>query len=92
MEALYALIVSYAGKVVLALVVLLVGVWVISRITNLITDRLHKAALEDSLRSFLIPLIRIILQVLLVITIASMLGAEMTSFIAIIGAAGFAIG
>lgn len=92
MEALYALIVSYAGKVILALVVLLVGLWVIRRITNLITDRLQKATLEDSLRSFLIPLIRVTLQILLVITVASMLGAEMTSFIAIIGAAGLAIG
>ena len=92
MEGLYALMVTYAGKIVLAVIVLLVGLWVIKRITNLITRQLEKAALDVSLRTFLIPLVRVTLQVLLVITIASMLGAEMTSFIAIIGAAGFAIG
>lgn len=92
MEALYALIVTYAGKVFLAVIVLLVGLWLIKRVTKLITSKLEKAALDESLRTFLIPLVRVTLQVLLVITIASMLGAEMTSFIAIIGAAGFAIG
>ncbi len=53
---------------------------------------MDKANIEVSLKRFLLSLVSILLKVLLVISVVSMLGVEMTSFIAIMGAAGLAIG
>ena len=52
----------------------------------------EKRNFDTSLKGFLRSFIDIILKALLIITILSTLGVEMTSFIAILGAAGFAIG
>ncbi|RQD70504.1 MAG: mechanosensitive ion channel family protein [Tindallia sp. MSAO_Bac2] len=88
MEMIYA----YAGRVLLSIVFLVVGLSVIKKISSITAERMDKSNLDQSLKSFLVPMIRIILQILLVITIASMLGAEMTSFVAVLGAMSFAIG
>lgn len=92
MDLLYSMIVAYTGKVLLALFVLVIGLQVIKKSVTLASGHMEKAGLDDSLKSFTIPLIKAVLQILLVITVASMLGAEMTSFVAVIGAASFAIG
>ncbi len=88
MEMIYA----YARQVILSIVFLVVGLSVIKKIAAIIAAKMDKSEMDQSLKSFLIPMTRIILQVLLVISIVSMLGAEMTSFIAVLGAMGFAIG
>ncbi|MTI71113.1 MAG: mechanosensitive ion channel [Firmicutes bacterium] len=86
------LIISYGGKIILSIVVLILGLSIIKRIVKLVSNRFEKVGFDKSLRSFLLSLIKVSLQILLVITIASMLGVEMTSFIAIIGSAGLAVG
>ncbi len=85
-------IVPIVGQLALTIVVVVVGLIVIGRLTKFMSERMEKAHVESSLRSFLVPLIKILLQVLLVISAVSMLGVEMTSFIAVIGAASFAVG
>nr|WP_241422425.1 mechanosensitive ion channel domain-containing protein [Candidatus Contubernalis alkalaceticus] len=59
---------------------------------HLTTGKLEKANIDPSLQPFLVSVSKTVLQILLVISVASMLGAEMTSFIAVLGAASFAVG
>jgi len=53
---------------------------------------MEKRDVEPSLKTFIISLISAMLKILLVISVLGMLGVEMTSFIAILGAAGLAVG
>lgn len=85
-----ALVMAYAPKLILAIITLLIGLWLINRFVRLIDNRLSKK--DPTLNSFLCGLISAILKVLLLISVASMIGIATTSFIAIIGAAGLAVG
>ena len=84
------LVMAYAPKVVLAIITLIVGMWLINRFVRLLDSKLGKK--DPTLNKFLCGLINAILKVLLLISVASMVGIATTSFIAIIGAAGLAIG
>ncbi len=82
----------YGSKVLLALLTLIIGLWVIKYIISGVDKALKVAKVEDTLAIFLEKLIGTILKVLLFISVASMVGIETTSFIAIFGAAGLAVG
>ncbi len=82
----------YAPKVVLALIVLFVGLRLIKLTLNITSKAFEKKDVEKSLRGFLLSFISISLKVLLIISVASMLGIATTSFIAVLGAAGLAVG
>lgn len=86
------MVMTYAPKVVMALVVLIVGFWIIGRITKLMKRMMEARDVDVSLRPFLGSLIGIGLKVMLIISVAGMLGIETTSFVAVIGAASLAVG
>lgn len=88
----YALVVQYGLKVVMAVIVLIVGLWIIKRLVKSTDKIMTKRDVNVSLRGFLVSLISILLKVMLLISIAQMVGIQTTSFIAILGAAGLAIG
>jgi len=92
MEQIVDLLVIYGGKILLAIIVLIVGLWLIKKVNKLIGKALDARHVDPSLKPFLKSVIGGILKVVLFISIASMVGVEMTSFIAIIGAAGLAVG
>ena len=85
-----ALIMAYAPKVLLAIVTLIIGLWLINRFVRVLDNRLGKK--DPTLNKFLCGLISAILKILLLISVASMVGIATTSFVAIIGAAGLAVG
>jgi small conductance mechanosensitive channel len=85
-------IVDYAIQFVSALFVLLVGLWIIRIIIKSLTKRFEKSRIDPSLRSFILPLISITLKVALIITVIKQMGVETTSFIALLGTAGLAVG
>jgi small conductance mechanosensitive channel len=85
-------ILAYGLKLIGAIVVLIVGLWVIKIITRSISKGLSKKIDDASLVSFMKSFISILLKILLVISIMTMIGIQMTSFIAILGAAGLAVG
>lgn len=76
----------------LAIAVLLIGLWVITVIAKFADKGMTKSNLEPSLAKFILSFIRIGLKVLLIISVASMLGIATASFVAILGAAGLAVG
>ncbi len=83
---------NYGPKLLGALLVLFVGLRIIAYIASLSEKMMKKSGVDDSLRPFLRTMISTALKVLLVISVMSMLGIAMTSFIAILGAAGLAVG
>jgi small conductance mechanosensitive channel len=83
---------QYGPPLLLALVVLVVGLWVINRVVRLTRTGMEKANTEPTLAQFLANLVSVGLKALLLISVASMVGIETTSFIAILGAAGLAVG
>lgn len=91
-EAWLPVILEYSGKVTLALVTLLVGWWLINLLTNRVSALLSMRRVDLTLHRFISNLANVALKVLLLVSVASMIGIETTSFIAAIGAAGLAIG
>ena len=85
-------IMSYGPGLVFAIVTLIVGLWVVSAVVSGTEKALGKGGMEPTLRKFLLSLTSIGLKALLLISVASMVGIETTSFIAVLGAAGLAIG
>ena len=79
-------------RIIIALVILWIGWKLIKVFTNFLQKVFAKKNFDISLQSFLQSLIGITLKILLIITVASMVGIQMTSFIAILGAAGLAVG
>jgi small conductance mechanosensitive channel len=83
---------QYGPKLILAILVLIIGLWIIKRVTNVVAKGMEASNTDATLAKFLRSLTSIILKALLFISVASMIGIETTSFIAILGAAGLAIG
>ena len=83
---------AYGLKLIGALVVLIVGLWVIKAIMKGVKKGFDKKNMDESLKPFLLSMIGILLKVMLVISVLTMVGIQMTSFIAILGAAGLAVG
>lgn len=86
------LVILYGSKVLLAILVLIIGQMLIKRLNKFVGKALDRRSVDPSLKPFLRSVIGALLKVVLFISVASMLGIEMTSFIAILGAAGLAVG
>jgi len=85
-------IADYGPKLIGAILVLIIGLWVVKLLTKGFDKLMVKSKMDDSLRPFLMGLVGSLLKVLLGISIMGMLGIEMTSFIAILASAGLAVG
>jgi len=88
----FQLIMTYLPKLLLAIFTLIVGLWVIKILGKALIKSLDRSQVELSLKRFLASFVSVTLKILLFISIASMVGIQVTSFIAIIGAAGLAVG
>ncbi len=85
-------ILEIGSSILIALVVLIVGFWLAKQLSRGIEKVLKRRDTDASLVSFLTSLTSIGLKVLVVVSAITQLGVEMTSFVAILGAAGLAIG
>ena len=83
---------SYGGKLVLAIVTLIVGLLVIKLIGKLIKKALGNSKLNDTVKLVIIKTVKIILYVVLIVGIVSILGVPMSSVVAIIASCGLAVG
>lgn len=83
---------AIALKVLAAIVIYIVGTWLIGRVVRIADKIMAKRDYESSLRGFLKNLISWSLKILLIVAILGTFGVETTSFAAIIAAAGLAIG
>lgn len=86
------LVVQYSPKLVTAIIVLFIGLKIIKVIDKVLNKVFGHQHIDPSVAGFLKSLLRIALKVMLFIAVAGMLGVQTTSFIALIGAAGLAVG
>ncbi len=87
-----AMIMEYGQKLVIGILVLVIGLWIVGIITKTVKRLMQKQGLDPALQSFLGSMLGITLKILVVITALGTLGVEMTSFVAILAAAGLAVG
>lgn len=85
-------VMTYGPRFIGGIVVLLLGWWLTNKFTNTVNKVMERRNIEPSLRTFLKTLLLNLLRVLVIFTVMGMIGVEMTSFIAILGAAGLAVG
>lgn len=83
---------EYGLKLLGAIAVWVIGSFIVRSMSKGFEAVLEKSNTDTSLKLFLKSLVKISLKALLVITTLTMLGIEMTSFVAILGAAGLAVG
>lgn len=83
---------SFCKNILVAIVVYIVGSWIIKWINKLIRKMLRKSNVDPSLYSFLTSIVSVVCWLLLAIVIISILGIETSSFIALFASAGVAIG
>jgi small conductance mechanosensitive channel len=88
----YTWILSFGPKLLLAIVILLAGIWLVKRLTRWVKHILVKRRIDPSLRPFLASSVALILEILLVLAIMQVLGIQLTVFAALIGAFGVAAG
>ncbi|MCG6188765.1 mechanosensitive ion channel family protein [Maribellus maritimus] len=86
------IILFYGPRLVGAIITLIIGWWIIKVIQKALRKGFEKREMDPSLRGFLNSMIGILLKTMLIISVVGMLGVQMTSFIAVLGAAGLAIG
>jgi small conductance mechanosensitive channel len=86
------IVMTYGPNLLWAILTLIVGLWIVKMISKGVGKALEKSDTDPTLRGFIKSLITILLKVMVYITALGMLGVEMTSFIAILGAAGLAVG
>ncbi|EUC68782.1 mechanosensitive ion channel protein [Alcanivorax sp. 97CO-5] len=83
---------AYFPKVLLAVITLIVGFWIIKRVIKGMNRLLGLKAVDDTLQKFMTSLVDVLLKILLLVAVAGMVGVQTTSFIAMLGAMGLAVG
>ena len=91
-ETVFAMLTAHSPSLLGALVTLIVGWWMVGMVTRGIGAALSKGGMEDTLKNFLMSLTGAGFKAIVLITVAGMIGIETTSFIAVLGAAGLAVG
>ena len=89
---LVAAVTQYGGKIVLALVAFIIGRIIIGKVTSVIANVMDKRRVDRDVQPFLTSLITVLLNVMLLLSIAGIIGIETSSFVAVLGAAGLAVG
>ena len=83
---------TYGGKIVLAIVVLIVGHFVIKLLNKMASKALEKTKLDTAVQGIVKSAIKILLQVILIVAVIDILGISMSSVIAVIASCGLAVG
>jgi small conductance mechanosensitive channel len=88
----WEILLDYSPKLITALVILFIGLYVIRLINRLVRRIMDNREIDPTLSKFSADILLWILRVLLFVTFISKLGIETSSFVAILGAAGLAVG
>ena len=92
LDLLISKFVEWSPKLLGAIIALIIGLWIISMIMKVIRKRMMASKMDEELVPFMATMISVILKVLLFIGVAGTIGFETTSFVALLGMLGFAIG
>ena len=92
LELIKNLLIEYSPKVLTALFILIIGLFIIQMIIKMSKKLMEKRNVDETLQKFLVNLLGWTLKILLFVSVVAKLGIETTSFAAILAAAGLAIG
>jgi small conductance mechanosensitive channel len=91
-EKVWGLVEKYGLALLFALIILIVGSWVAKLVRKIVTRLLTKRNVDPTIVGFLANFTYILLMVFVTLAALGKLGVQTTSFVAVIGAAGLAIG
>jgi small conductance mechanosensitive channel len=86
------LAVSFAPKLLAAILLLIVGFWLVKKLAQLFALSLERANFSREVSPFLVSFGNIALKIVVLLAAASIVGIETTSIVGILAAAGFAVG
>ena len=92
MDGAMAMLLENGLNLLFAVIVLLVGLRLVKYALKLLRATMEKGSIDPTIITFLSSIAGVVLRVMLIVSIASMVGIETTSFIAVLGAAGLAVG
>lgn len=92
LSSLGEIVVSFGLKLVSAIAILVIGIWLSNRLMRTLRRAMEKRKFDASLSSFLFSFINILLKVFVVIICLTTVGVQMTSIVAVLGAASLAVG
>jgi small conductance mechanosensitive channel len=92
LDKLIDLLLNWGPKLVLAIGLLVVGIIIINRLVRISRRLLKKREIDPTLIPFLTGLVNITLKAVLIISVIDIVGIKTTSFVAVLGAAGLAVG
>jgi small conductance mechanosensitive channel len=84
--------IASAPKVLLALITLIIGFWIANKLGSVLSNTMRKRNMEPTIIPFLASIVSVVIKIMVLISVAGMFGIETTSFVALIGAAGLAVG
>jgi len=91
-QKVWELITIYGIQVISAIVIFIIGRWVAKIVSNLVRRMMRRANIDQTLRRFTASMVYIALLAFVVLAALGQLGIQTTSFIAVVGAAGLAVG
>ena len=83
---------SYGLKILSAILIFMIGKWIAKRIQNIVVKLMQKNKVDETLISFIESIVYIMLMIVVILAAINALGVQTTSFVAILGAAGLAVG
>lgn len=86
------LLVWFGTNLIITVAIFVIGFWLAKKISKIFKKVMEKGNLDTGLITFLTSLSSILMKLLVIVTGINQLGIEMTSFVALLGAAGLAIG
>ena len=86
------LILSYTVKFIVAIIILIVGKMIANSVAKMMGKGMEKRGTDKAVISFLSAIVKSVIFIAAILMALSQVGVETTSFIAILGAAGLAIG
>ncbi len=92
LSSLGEIVVSFGLKLVSAIAILVIGIWLSNRLMRTLRRAMEKRKFDASLATFLYSFINILLKVFVVIICLTTVGVQMTSIVAVLGAASLAVG
>ena len=90
--SLVQIVTRFSTKLIAAIAIWVIGFWVVKKIVASVSFAMKRHNVEPSLASFLQSFLNITLKVFVVIIILTTLGVQMTSIVAVLGAASLAVG
>ena len=92
LESLIQTVVNFGTKLLVAILILIGGIWIANKITRSFKRIMDSRKFDPSLQSFLASFINIVMKVFVFIIVLTTVGVQMTSIVAVLGAASLAVG